>query len=64
MERLLIGVHMIAARRGDGLLPELARALNKRCTNGEGEQTLRLHESAIPAKQDCETDVIAAMPRQ
>lgn len=55
MEQLLIGMHMIASLRGDGLLPELAKALDKRCSNDD--QTFPLYESAIAIQQNSEAKV-------
>lgn len=54
MERLLTGMHMVAVPRGDGLLPELATALSKRCSNDGGGQAFSSYELDIAIQQDHE----------
>ncbi|MBZ9604651.1 hypothetical protein [Phyllobacterium chamaecytisi] len=47
MEHLLTGMHAIAASRGDGLLPELARALSKHGSQNDGNACPPPYEAAI-----------------
>lgn len=51
MENLLTGMHVIAALRGDGLLPELARAISKRGSYNDSNACSPSYNAAIATIQ-------------
>ncbi len=64
MENLLTGMHAIAAQRGDGLLPELARVINLRSANNDGNAHSPVYGSTIDLRQASDAPIGSTSLRQ
>ncbi|SFI65782.1 hypothetical protein SAMN04515648_1023 [Phyllobacterium sp. CL33Tsu] len=64
MENLLTGMHAIAAQRGDGLLPDLARVISMRSANYDGNAHPPVYGSTIDLQQTSDATIGSTSLRQ